>query len=156
MIRLATIDDIPDIIALGERLVRKGAYADTQINFKACVDRLTLAIRSPDQWIGVAVHRRRIVGFLVLQVVRYWWTGAEKYVLDDGIYCEKPGHGRALIRAGEAWATSQIGVREILIAFTSSIDTFRSARTLARLGYTERGVVMSKSKPIAEAKRWAA
>jgi GNAT superfamily N-acetyltransferase len=156
MIRLATIDDIPDIIALGERLVRQGAYAQTQVNFLSCANRLTRALRDPDEWLGVAEHRGRVVGFLILQVVRHWWSGTDCVVLDDGIYCTRPGLGRALVRAGEQWAWSRIGVREVLIALTSNVGTARSARVLARLGYTDRGVVVSKAKPIAEARRWAA
>ncbi len=156
MIRLATIDDIPDIIALGEKLVQLGSFAHTSVNFRRCVDHLVRAIQSPSQWVGVAVSGRRIVGFLILQEVHYWWSSSDGYILDDGIFCTKPGFGRALVRAGERWAWSRPGVREILIAFTSNVGTDRSARVLARLGYAERGVVMSKTKPIAEARRWAA
>ena len=98
MIRKATTGDIDAIIQLGSRLVNSGAFAHTNVSYRACVDRLVTAIRSPNQWLGVALHEGKVVGFLLLQVVSYWWSTNDRYVLDDGIYCERPLLGRALVR----------------------------------------------------------
>lgn len=155
MIRTAKIDDIDEIVRLGTKLVNSGAYRDTVISYRTCVERLALAIRSPDQWLGVAVRDGKVVGFLLLQVVSYWWSANDRYVLDDGIFCTSPGMGRSLVKAGVQWAARQRGVREVMLALTSQFQTDRSVRALAHCGFRERGVVVATPN-LREAARWVA
>jgi GNAT superfamily N-acetyltransferase len=160
VIRLATLDDIEAIVTLGARLIRSGAYSHTTISFKACVDRLTRAIRSKDEWIGVAVHDGKIVGFLIVVLAPYWWSSSGKFALDDGIYCTRPGLGRMLVQAAAEWAARR-GAKEFLVAFTSRINpehTARSAMALVARGqFKERGVVISLDPgTIVRRAKWAA
>jgi hypothetical protein len=160
VIRLATLDDVDAIITLGARLIRSGAYSHTTISFKACVDRLTRAIRSKDEWIGVAEHDGKVVGFLIVVLVPYWWSGGEKYALDDGIYCTRPGLGRQLVQAAAEWVCRK-GAKEFLVSFTSRINPTHTARSamalVARGQFKERGLVISLDPgTIVRRAKWAA
>jgi len=155
MIRRATTGDIDAIIKLGVGLISSGAYAYTAISYRACIDRLTKAMRSPDEWIGVALHEGHVVGFLIMVIVSHWWSSQDKYALDDGVFCTRPGLGRKLITAGTDWAF-QHGATEVMIAFTSNFKTLRSATALKRIGFTDRGVVVSMHRGDKRASKWAA
>lgn len=155
MIRLATIADIPVITDLGIRLVSRSDFAHTTPNRCAMTDRFLHAIRSKSEWLGVAEHDGKIVGSLLLVVVKYWWTRDEHYVLDDGLYCERPGAGAALIRAGLRWA-SRLNVKEVLLAVNSGFDIDRTARVMNRCGLQNRGITVSMRVDGVEARRWAA
>jgi hypothetical protein len=143
MIRRATFNDIDAIIALGTVLVGRSAYKHTTISYKACVDRLLRAIRSKNEWLGVAVYKGKIVGFLIIVLVPYWWSSTEKYALDDGLFCVQPGLGRKLVQAGSEWVAIH-GAKEFLVSFTSRFHNARSAMALmAKSGFVERGLVIS-------------
>lgn len=155
MIRPATFDDTISIVRLGGMLIKSSAFKDTKISLNACINRIRQAIIDPYSWIGVAEHRGEIVGFLILQRVRYWWTRDEFYVLDDALFCERAGLGAQLVRAGVRWAFAQPNVREIILSFNSKRAIDRSIRTLARQGFREHGVNISIQFD-REAKQWAA
>lgn len=143
MIRRASIDDIDSIIKLGVWLISAGAYDHTMISYRECINRIGKAIRSPNEWCGVAEHNDQIVGFLIMVLVPYWWSASEHYALDDGIFCTRPGLGRKLVAAGSAWAFNR-GAKEVMISLTSRTNTARSALALMkRSDFTERGVVIS-------------
>lgn len=156
MIRVATINDIPAIIECGDRLMRAGEFHFTGINFQAAVDRLVHAIRSPVEWMGVAEHKGKIVGFLILVAQPMWWQPKLWQVVDDIIYCERPGMGRALLHAGLKWAWSVSGVAEVILSLNSGLSTDRAASALCKHGLRTRGITLSIARPTTEAKRWAA
>lgn len=141
-VRPASSDDIPSIFALGKSLVNKSEFSGTSVSYLMCVNRFLRAIQSPDELLLVAEHNGAIVGFLILVMIRYWWSSDDLYVLDDGIYSERAGSGSALIRYGIAWA-KQHGAREIIIALNSGIETDRSVRALNRCGLHDRGINVS-------------
>lgn len=143
MIRLATMADIPAIIEIGMRLVKRSSYAHTNISYSAMVERMIRAVQSPSEWLGVVEHDGVIVGALILVMVKYWWTANEYYVLDDGFYVERAGVGRKLVAAGLKWAASR-GAKESMIALTSNIGDDRTARVLTRCGLHDRGMVLSR------------
>jgi hypothetical protein len=143
VIRRASIDDVDAIIQLGVTLIASGAYSHTAISYRDCINRLIKAIRSPNEWCGVAEHNGKIVGFLIMVLVPYWWSAREIYALDDGIFCVRPGLGRKLAAAGAQWAFYH-GAKEVMISLTSSTNTARSALALLkRSDFSERGVVIS-------------
>jgi hypothetical protein len=142
IVRLAKPDDIHAVIAMGERMLLRGSFAHTKLSFRACMNRMLLAIRNQHEWLGVALVGEKIVGALLLTVVKYWWSDSERYVLDDGLYAEHPGAGAALVRAGTRWAQS-IGVKEIILTLNSNIETDRSVRVLNRCGFVDRGICVS-------------
>jgi hypothetical protein len=143
MIRRASIEDVDAIITLGVELIAKGAYSRTTISYRECVNRIAKAIRSPQEWVGVAEHNGHVVGFLIMVIVPYWWSQNEFYALDDGLYCKRPGLGRKLVAAGTEWAFRK-GAQEVMISLTSRINTADSALALMQRSYfSERGVVIS-------------
>jgi hypothetical protein len=143
MIRRASIDDVDAIIQLGVALIKDGAYSHTTISYRECVNRIGKAIRSPNEWCGVAIHNDKVVGFLIMVIVPYWWSQNEFYALDDGVFCTRPGLGRKLVAAGAQWAFHR-GAKEVMIALTSRVSTVSSALALlSRSDFSERGVVIS-------------
>lgn len=143
IVRAASSDDIPAVIELGVRMVKKSAFRDTTVHYGQCMNRLLRATSSRREKLFVAEHSGVIVGFLILCITMYWWSATESYALDDGIYAEHAGAGRALIRFGMAWAKIN-GCREVMISFNSRIDTERAVETLVKgNGFTRRGVNVS-------------
>lgn len=144
MIRRATLQDLPYIIELGGALTREGHWSFTSINFKAAMDRLTRAVRSRTEYIAVAEHNARIVGFIILIAQPLWWNPSQWQVIDDIIWCERAGMGRQLMKAGIAWAASlPVDVREIIVSLNSGINTEGASKVLRSVGLAERGVTLS-------------
>lgn len=144
MIRRARHQDLPAIIDLGSALNKRGSWRYAKIEFKPAMDRLLRGLRDPHEWIGVAEHKGQIVGFLILVAQPMWWCPSMLQVLDDIIYCERPGLGRKLLKAGVEWAESLDGVAEIIISLNAGIETERSARAIEAQGFMPRGVTLSK------------
>lgn len=156
MIRRARLEDIPGIIECGDRLMKSGRFSYAgHIDFKSAVDRLTAALRSRTEFVGVAIHKGQIVGFLILVAQPCWWQPRVWQVIDDIIYCERPGLGRRLLRLGIEWAATIPRAHEIIISLNSGLATDRSARALCKHGFEERGVTLSIQLRKGE-QRWAA
>jgi hypothetical protein len=155
VIRRARLGDIPAIIDVGHRLMQRGAFAYSGIDFRAAVDRLTRAVQSRTEFIAVAIHKEQVVGFLILVAQPMWWQPSKWQVVDDLIYCERPGLGRHLLKLGIAWAHTIPRVCEIIISLNSNIDTERATKALVAHGMTKRGVTLSI--PVSkEVQSWAA
>lgn len=157
MIRKAKLTDIPAIIHLGQELTRSGEWSYTTIDFTAAVGRLRQAVTSIHEWVGIAEHRGRVVGFMILVSQPMWWNPKQRQVVDDILYCARPGMGRALVKAGLKWAWSDSRVAEVILSLNSGLATERATRALCKYGLRPRGVTLSVGRPeIEEAKKWAA
>lgn len=148
--------DIPAVIECGARLMQRGAFAHAgSIDFKSAVDRLTQAIRSRTECLFVAIHREQLVGFLILVAQPCWWQPKVWQVVDDIIYCERPGLGRALVKAGLDWANSIPRAHEVIVSLNSGLETDRAARALCKYGLTARGVTLSATLSPKKERLWA-
>jgi hypothetical protein len=158
MIREARFSDVPAIIELGRELTMSGAWGRTSIDFKAATSRLLDAIRRPTEWLGVAEYNDRIVGFLILVAQPMWWNPGQWIVMDDIIYCSKPGYGGRLVKAGLRWIESlPVNVVDVIFSLNSGVDSERSAAALKCHGMERRGITMSFIPNMKQrTPRWAA
>jgi hypothetical protein len=144
VIRRARPTDIPAIIECGSRLMATSEFRHAgTIDFKSAVDRLTRAMMSRTEFVAVALHRNQLVGFLVFVAQPCWWQPKVWQVSDDIIYCERPGMGRALLKAGIDWARTIPRAHELIVSLNSGLATDRAARVLCKHGLRERGVTLS-------------
>lgn len=142
IVRQARIEDLAAVSDLAARLVKRGSFAHTTIDYRVGINRMIKAVMHSQEWLGVAEHNGKFVGFLLLVLTKYWWSMNEVYALDDGIYSERAGAGAALIRAGVKWAREQ-GAKEVILAINGLIDTEKAAHVIASCGFELRGVCMS-------------
>jgi len=144
-IRHASMDDIEDIVAMGERGHKRGANARfdfsgmrARVLVAQCITRRTMCAL-------VASDDSGIVGFLLGNSDEYPYI-AMRYATDLATYSEAPGAGRALIEAFTRWADAN-GCDQIIVGVTYGGRSERGATALyRRLGFTHVGGMFTRQR----------
>lgn len=145
MIRQATVDDITDIIKLGQDAIAESKYLPDYDPLKA---RKTLAffISAAKCTVFVAVKKQRVVGFIIGLVDEYWW-GKAQYASDAGFYVDPEYRGFApqLIKALQRWAFKFPKVRDLTLGISTGVETVeRTGQMYEALGFTKVGGMYTK------------
>lgn len=105
-----------------------------------------LCLTDPNWLCLLAWEGETPIGFIAVGCVEMIFN-RETTVDDLGLYVipEKRGSTAALrlVRAMEAWAT-KTGSRTIRLGITTGVEAERSAKFLARLGYEQTGLMLTK------------
>lgn len=138
MIRNARVEDWPQVIALGERLLEKTPYSDLILDRPQCLRTYSQCMNSAMGFAKVSVKDEKITGILLGIADRLWWSKS-RYASDLVFYCEDGRSGVLLLRAFVKWAWSVSGVVEVTCAQSSSIRQESTAKLYQREGFQQMG-----------------
>lgn len=142
MIREATLDDVPRIIALGQQIHAASTYQNTPFNPNAVSLKAVMMIRRDFSTILLAEQDGAPVGILPAWISPSFFSN-ELIACEQVIYVSpeyrRYRHGIALIRAYVAWAKLN-NAQDIRIGNIGGMtDDDNYGRLLARLGFTRTG-----------------
>ena len=140
MIRRAQIADLPQLLALGKRLLKQTPYADVKIDTLIAGQTLGQCINSAFGLALVAEHRGKITGLLLGAAVPLWFSKSRS-ATDIVTYAETPGDGYRMIRRFVKWAWNLPNVIEVTMAQSSGIDVDRTAQLYERVGLARVGAL---------------
>jgi hypothetical protein len=140
MIRNAQIADIPQLIALGKRLLELTPYADVKIDTLIAGQTLGQCINSAFGIALVAVHEGKITGLLLGAAVPLWFSKSRS-ATDIVTYAETPGDGYRMIRRFIRWAWAVPNVIEVTMAQSSGVDVERTGKLYERVGLARVGAI---------------
>jgi hypothetical protein len=118
VIRKATFDDIPAMLALGRRAHVRSRYRDIAVDEAQAKLNAASMMTNRAQCVFVAEEEGRLVGML-MGVSMPWFFSREPYATDLFVYAEKAGAGRALVQRFVHWAFEERRVAgvELLTSF---------------------------------------
>jgi ribosomal protein S18 acetylase RimI-like enzyme len=145
-IRRAKIEDIENIVALGERGHSRSSSADfdfsgmrARILVAACVSRRNMCA-------FVALVNGNVVGFVLGHSDEFPYI-AMRYATDLAIYSEVPGAGRKLIERFTSWAFDEAGADKVILSVIYGGRSERGATALyKRLGFEHAGGMFTKTR----------
>lgn len=140
MIRQATVGDITQILALGDKLKEQSPFVRT-INPQKARKNLAFFISSKRCLVLVAEHQGEIVGFIVGGIEDNWYSD-ERTVTDVAFYVEPKYrvYAAGLVKHLRAWGSQFSTVSDFLLGISSGVDgTERTGRLYERLGMTRTG-----------------
>lgn len=151
MIRAATPDDAPGILAMGRALLEESpkyqAMQYDEAKLMQLGERLTSALLSEHAAVLVAERRGVLLGMIVLVVAERFF-GGDRYVTDLTVYVRPEVRGglvfARLIQAAEAWARER-GVRDCAFGVSTEIDAERTVCAYQRMGYRLTGYTLTKT-----------
>lgn len=136
-VRQATVDDVPAIVATGDRFVQDTVYREALADNPAQrAHFVTWLVTTPDGAVWVLEDQDTVVGILGGMIYAhpmdgrrtaaemFWWV-------DPGAR----GHGLKLLRAFERWAVAQEAEKVVVAAPSSEVE-----RLCERLHYVKREV----------------
>jgi GNAT superfamily N-acetyltransferase len=145
-IRVATLGDVPRLVAMGQRFRGASAYAATLTDDPAAMaEAATRAITDPRGLLLVSEAADQITGMLGMQIFRPLFGG--ELVAGELFWWVEPearGAGLRLLRQAEAWAGAQ-GVTRIQMV--APVSTPALARVYQRLGYTPIETTYARTLP---------
>ncbi len=131
-IRVATVGDLPALVALGQRFREESVYADRLAeNPDQMVTLGTKLLSEPHSTIFALERQQQIVGMIGLTIFPHPISGV--ITAAEVIFWVNPdhrGHGLALLRRAEAWARAKGATTLQLVAPTREVETLYQ-----RLGY---------------------
>jgi len=140
MIRMAQVADLPQLLALGKRLIKMTPYADVKIDTLTAGQTLGQCINSAFGMALVAEHDGKITGLLLGAAVPLWFSKSRS-ATDIITYAETPGDGYRMIRQFVKWAWSLPNVIEVTMAQSSGIDVERTRQLYERVGLAPVGAI---------------
>ncbi len=144
MIRLATVNDITQIIELGRRAAAF-SFAKAKVDDLTARRHLAQAINDKTQIILVAEHKGKLVGFLVGAVIPYWFS-KDKFATDLAFYCHENHGNYAPFMAKKfiRWAKKQPKVIDVSMAVSTGVKHVERIGALyKKIGMTEVGGVFT-------------
>lgn len=148
-IRQATLDDIPNLVALGRLMHQESVYRTYALD----VEKLALLLKHLlDEAAGivlVAESSGAIVGGFVGMVVEHWF-GLTKQAVDLALFME-PSHrgGRTAFRLLNAYVeeAKNRGADQIVMANSTGVDMERVADLFEAVGFEKTGYVLAMHVP---------
>ena len=131
--REATLDDVPALVAMGERFRSSSTYqVHIPSNMAQLVETFSLLITHETGVIFVAELDRKLVGMIVMLIQPHFFSGdllAQELVwwMDEA----HRGKGLKLLKIAETWARARGAVRMQVSAPTADVE-----RVYMRVGYT--------------------
>lgn len=143
-IRAATPGDCAEIIEMGERMHREGAYRFLPFDRDKVRLRLEEYLEHPGRHcLFVAEHRGALIGMLGGYLDDYVFCD-ELVAYDTVVFVEGRHRGSAaalrLVRAFRGWAIAR-GAREICLGISSGVNTDRVGKFYERLGLARVGAI---------------
>ena len=154
MIRNAQVADLPELLALGKRLLAKSPYSDVPVDTLTFGSTLGQCIQSAFGFAMVAVHDGKITGMLLGAAMPLWFS-KKRSATDFITYAETPGDGYRMLRRFVRWAWSMPNVIEITLAQSSGIDIERTARLYEIVGLQRVGNLYTAVRPVIAAEEAA-
>jgi GNAT superfamily N-acetyltransferase len=147
MIRDATVNDLPALRALGERMHAESPVFSTAKFDPGKLERLAVSlIGMAGGIVLVATRDEKPVGFMAGLVAEHWITDAVT-ASDFALYVEPEARGGPtavrLVRAFEDRAR-QWGATDLTPGVSAGINNPLAVKLYERLGYTQRGIGMWK------------
>lgn len=140
MIRQARTADLPQLMALGKRLIELTPYAEVKIDTLTAAQTLGQCINSAFGIALVAEHDGKITGLLLGAAVPLWFSKSRS-ATDIVTYAETPGDGYRMIRRFVTWAWSLPLVIEVTMAQSSGVEIERTAQLYERAGLARVGAI---------------
>lgn len=138
MIRKATCDDIPAILALGKELHAKvGGLPEMDMN--GCRQLLAQAIFHKRRLVLVAVKDGVITGFFFGMIEELFFSKSH-YASDVAIYATDGMSGALMIRRFIRWAKA-MGVTQIQLGVSSGLNIDRTDTLYQKLGLKRVGAL---------------
>lgn len=145
LVRPATLDDLPPLIAMGSAMHAESGFQHLKFNAKKTADYLVQALMGRH---GLALFvaidgDSRPVGAALVHAGAHWCSH-DVVASDYAVYVmpEARQHGvaKALIDAYVVWAKAQ-GARHISIGSTTGVNTDQAGRLYQRMGFEYVGPV---------------
>lgn len=145
MIRNARVEDWPQVVELGLRLLEKTPYRDVRLDREQSLHTYSLCMNSALGFAKVATRNGDITGLLLGVADRLWWSKS-RYASDLVFYCEDGRSGLSLLTAFVEWAWTVPGVVEVTCAQSSAIRTEETAKLYQRVGFRQMGGLWTRVK----------
>lgn len=146
MIRKAKVEDWPQLVALGERLIAKTPYSGLTLDRQQTLQVYGQCLSSALGFAMVSEKDSEITGLLLGIVDRLWWSKS-RYASDLVFYCEDGRSGIHLLRSFVTWAWTIPGVVEVTCAQSSAIRVEQTAKLYSRCGFTKVGDLWTQQRP---------
>lgn len=146
-IQTASLADLEDIVKLGRQMKTESRTGFPAVDPVAIRSHLLLAVENPDRvFVALARADGAAVG-IVSGVLGAYAFSRELRACCDVLYVVNGYRGRhagvRLLRRFDTWA-GRNGARSIYLGLSTGIETDRTARLLARLGYVPLGQTFRK------------
>lgn len=145
MIRVATHDDVPSLVALGQILHDTSSYSALGYDPEK-VARQVEALINGAGGVFVADRDGQVIGFIGGALTEHWFSG-DKVAFDYSFFVHPQyRHGVIavrLVQAFEHWARAS-GAKQIRMGITTAINIEGTARLFKALGFENAGVLFSK------------
>lgn len=129
MIRLATDEDVPAIVAMGQEFAETSTYREQMRTDPARLEAVALGILgNPDAAMWVCERDGTLIGMLAMLLVTHPMSGDR--IASEIVWWMNPtarGAGVRMLRAAEQWAQDNAAVAVHMIAPTERVGTFYAA-----------------------------
>jgi len=122
MIRTATLNDIPSIIGIGQKIINKSSTYNVKVNPDKAAYMIRRSINDKKMEVFVSVKADQVVGFLIALKDEYWF--AKKHYATDLAFCVLPEHadqGVWLLRRFIRWCKKQ-KIESIQLGLSTGLD----------------------------------
>lgn len=146
MIRTATRNDIPALIALGASMYQESRYAENSpFDALKCADLADHLINADAGCVLVAEHNGQIIGWLAGGIGEQWFLH-QLMAFEYGVFIS-PNHrggsaGARLVKSFMAWAKDH-GAAVINMGITTGVHEERTGELYSRLGLSRTGLLYS-------------
>lgn len=149
IVRNATADDLPALLALGEAMRSEAVTAFPEIEPERVARQLDLTLQMPTTFLCGIAEDREPIG-MVTGVAGDWAFSSRRRALCDMLYV-MPGR-RGLVAASmlvahlKSWA-GDIGARDVFMGTSTGIDPVRTGRFFERMGFSLFGTMYRMELP---------
>ena len=145
MIRSATINDLPALLALGERMHGESRYRVLAFSREKLRTTLQMLLTAPGGFLWVAERRGSIVGGLAAMCAQHW--ASDDLVATDLALFVAPEHRggmavRPLVEEYRGWAR-KLGAKLVDLGVSTGLDAERTAGLFDRVGFPRIGTIHS-------------
>jgi len=146
MIRPATHDDLPALLALGARMhAESPRFSRLTFSGVRLRQTLTALIDSPQGFLWVAESDGRVVGGMAAIAVPHW--ASDDLIATDLALFIDPAHRGGLmpvrlVNRYRWWARDEIKAPIVQVGVTTGVQTETTAQLYERLGLTRCGVIL--------------
>lgn len=151
MIKEAKIEDIPNVIEVGQRLLDKSVNRAVPVHKPTAFHVLNKFIGNPDYLLLVAEHDERFTGFVMAACEPFWWDDpvrGRRYVTDWAFYSQRRGDGLKMLNIVREWAWTRPRVVEVTIATNVLHGDGASDILFGRAGFQRVGSMYYQPNPI--------
>lgn len=144
MIRPATLDDLPALLAMGEAMHAESRYRVLAFDRGVLANTLSALLASDIGFLWVA-EQDRVVGVLAAVCMQHWCS-TERVAADLALYVEPPHRGGLavvrLVKQYKRWAAEH-GAKLTDLGVSTGVDPERTASLFDRIGFPRFGTIHS-------------